>query len=311
MKKDFYWYKIYSIKGIGPKRLYRIYELLKKENISIEQLFEKKEFLNDIKFIDLINLKNSSEVTEDLYNLLKKKNIEIISFENENYPKKLRTRLKDEAPPILFVLGKTSILNSKSLAIIGSRNASQKALSIAREFAFSLASNGYTIISGYAKGIDTEAHIGSLEGGGSTIMVLSYGILEFKLKQSLKNKLWEKRITAISQFHPKEKWKAANAMKRNSVVCGISEGVIVIESGPERDEKGRSSGTFQGGLTALSLNIPLFVLSPKILGYSARGNIELIKKGGIEIQTWEDIVNFFKERKLKKKIEKLVQPKLF
>ena len=71
-------------------------------------------------------------------------------------------------------------------------------------------------------------------------------------------------------------------MIRNKTIVGLSNAVIVVQAGPEKDEKGNMSGTFNSGKTALKYNIPLFVLSPSVV-VNAKGNKDLIKQGAIEI----------------------------
>ncbi|MBM4401580.1 MAG: hypothetical protein FJ045_06485, partial [Crenarchaeota archaeon] len=132
-------------------------------------------------------------------------------------------------------------------------------------------------------GVDTIAHLSAIESEGTTTFVLSYGILEFSLKKDFRDLPWQKNILAVSQFHPKQKWQASNAMVRNKLVVSLSDAVVVAESGPEVDSEGKMSGTFDAGTNALKLGVPLFVLSPASLPTEAIGNRELIKLGGIEL----------------------------
>ena len=69
-------------------------------------------------------------------------------------------------------------------------------------------------------------------------------------------------------------------MTRNKLVCALSKAVVVIESGPEKDSQGKMSGTFNTAQTALSMNLPLFVLNPKCFDNPPKGNADLIDLGG-------------------------------
>ena len=111
----------------------------------------------------------------------------------------------------------------------------------------------------------------------------------------------------VSQFKPNEPWGAHNAMVRNKLVCALSKAVIVISSGPEKDQKGRMSGTFDAGKTALKLGIPLFVLSPNLLSTKPEGNAQLIKMGAKEITDCENIAELINSENQKKE----AQNKLF
>lgn len=80
-------------------------------------------------------------------------------------------------------------------------------------------------------------------------------------------------------------------MQRNKIVTALSDAVIIICSGPERDESGRMSGTFDAGKSALEMKIPVFVLSPTLFSIPPKGNLDLIKLGAIEFNNEEDILS--------------------
>lgn len=106
---------------------------------------------------------------------------------------------------------------------------------------------------------------------------------------------WERNSLFVTQFPPYDKFSGQNAMIRNKLVCAMSQTIVVIASGTERDNEGRMSGTFDAGKSALKMNIPVFVLSPKIFKITPQGNIDLIKLGGIEFSNGNDIVNYLSE----------------
>jgi DNA processing protein len=204
----------------------------------------------------------------------------------------LQARGRDFDP--IYYLGSLKLLKrAKKVAIVGSRNASEWALRCARLIAREFGRRGVVIVSGYARGIDSEAHKGALEGKrGATVIVLPEGLLEFKPNKLEGIPNWRKRTLVLSQFAPHEKWKASNAMKRNEVICALSDAVIVVEAGPERDENGKMSGSFQAGKTALKLGVPLFVIIPEpgqlpfddgsILNVPV-GNAKLAEEGAISL----------------------------
>ncbi len=158
---------------------------------------------------------------------------------------------------------------------------SSKGILIARKLAGDLARSGINVVSGYAKGVDSEAHLGALEAEGTTTIVLPYGIKELHQKKMFKEFDWKRDVLAVSQFDPSVKWLASNAMIRNKLVCAISKAVVVIESGPERDTQGKMSGTFNTGITTLKMGLPLFVVKPSCLDNPPNGNVSLIELGGI------------------------------
>lgn len=99
--------------------------------------------------------------------------IKEIEINNKDYPESLK-RIKNP-PKKLYVLGNLELLNSKGIAIVGSRNCTKEGIKNARFFGANIAKAGFTVISGMAKGIDASAHIGALDVKGRTIAVLGNG----------------------------------------------------------------------------------------------------------------------------------------
>ena len=117
-----------------------------------------------------------------------------------------------EVSPILFIKGQRKLLTSDGVAIVGSRNVSDKGIQVAKKVAAELAGEGVNVVSGYAKGVDSAAHLGALESEGTTTMALPYGINELRRKREFRDFNWERDVLAISQFSPETKWLARNAM---------------------------------------------------------------------------------------------------
>lgn len=105
---------------------------------------------------------------------LDKHDARIVTIQDSEYPANLRPLL--DAPPVLFVRGALIPEDKFSMAIVGSRRATSYGLGLARQFARELARHGLTIVSGGARGVDTEAHKGALEGGGRTVAFLGCGV---------------------------------------------------------------------------------------------------------------------------------------
>jgi predicted Rossmann fold nucleotide-binding protein DprA/Smf involved in DNA uptake len=139
------------------------------------------------------------------------------------------------------------------------------------------------VISGFARGVDLQAHLGALQAGGTTSIVLANGILEFSPGQLAGEFDLEREAVVISQFAPKEIWRARNAMTRNHLVCGLARAVVVIEAGKEKDAEGKMSGTFAAAQSALEKQVPLFVIQPTSLEAAPPGNATLIDRSAIPI----------------------------
>ncbi len=280
INRDYFWFRLFKTRGIGPKSLTSIAKMLETQQLDPEMLPRNQNDLST-QFPGLAKILNGKIRDEDRekvleeYEQLKNLGIEIIYPGHSDFPPNLL-----EISPVLFTKGQRKRLMFDSVAIVGARNVSDKGSSVARKLAGDLANKGINVVSGYAKGVDSEAHLGALEVEGTTTIVLPYGIKELQQKKSFKEFDWKRDVLVVSQFDPAVKWLASNAMIRNKLVCALSKAVVVIESGTERDEKGKMSGTFSAAKTTLDMDLPLFVLDPSLLDNSPRGNAELIALGG-------------------------------
>jgi DNA processing protein len=308
-------YKLSNIEGFGTKTLNIIIERIRAKQKTLEDIFNlsEKEFQNlfpefgkgryaKINYQSLFNY--NDEILEKGYNILLEKGVEIITCFDEEYPQFIIEKFDNLPPPILFGKGNTSLLNADSVAIIGSRDMDTFGLDTTKKIAQHLSENGYNIVSGYAKGVDTSAHLGALGCDGTTTAVLSCGINQTPIKNEIQEIYSrENDLLLISQFKPNEPWSAHNAMIRNKLVCTLSKVVIVIYSGPEKDQQGRMSGTFDAGKTALKFGIPLLVLSPNLFTSKPAGNTQLIKMGAKEITDCKNVNELIKSIYKKKEAQ--------
>ncbi|HLG34295.1 MAG TPA: DNA-processing protein DprA [Bacteroidia bacterium] len=306
--KEYNWFKLFNTTGFGAKSIHYIFRNLQSHGLAIHDLFELdtaqlQNYFPEIgrgKFsrASLPSLQHPDE--EKIYNdyqKLKEEKVHIITLDDERYPENVLENMQDNAPPILFCKGYLPLLNSKGISIVGSRDVDAFGVMLTKSIASKLAEHGYNVTSGYAKGVDTSAHLGALEAGGTTTIILSFGVTHISIKKEMKELDWERNSLFISQFAPNEKFSGSNAMIRNKLVCAMSQAIVVIASGPERDKEGRMSGTYDAGKSALKMGIPVFVLSPQVLKPPPQGNIDLIKLGGVEFSDGNDIVNYLTEHK--------------
>ena len=271
INRDYFWFRLFKTRGIGPKLLVSVAKTLEAENLNPEMLPRSQSDLS-AKFPKLAKILNGKIRAEDrergaiAYDQLKKQGINIVYPGHPDFPPDIL-----EIAPILFVKGQQKRLMSDNVSIVGARNVSDKGIHIARKLAGDLAREGINVVSGYAKGVDSEAHLGALEAEGTTTLVLPNGINQLRQKNAFKKFNWDRDVLAVSQFDPDTKWIARNAMVRNKLVCALSKAVVVIESGPERDAQGKMSGTFNAAKTAISMGLLLFVLTPDCLDNASSG----------------------------------------
>ena len=285
MNRDYFWFRLFKARGIGPKLLGSIAKILEAENLTPEMLPRNP---NDLaaQFPELAKILKSKIREEDgekvsaAYEQLKEHGINIIYPGHPDFPPQIL-----EIAPVLFVKGAQKRLTSDSVTIVGARDVSDKGVRITRNLAGELVGKGINIVSGYAAGVDSEAHLGALAAGGTTTLVLSNGIKQLHPKSAFKKFNWDRDVLSVSQFDPDTTWQAWNAMKRNQLVCALSKAVVVVESGPERDAQGKMSGTFNTAKAALDLNLPLFVVTPSCLDNAPKGNADLIALGGYSLNS--------------------------
>ncbi|MCD8081724.1 MAG: DNA-protecting protein DprA [Bacteroides sp.] len=193
-----------------------------------------------------------------------------------DYPQELISFLKNATPPVLSYIGNIDLLRKRKVGFSGSRKVSEKGLGITKDCVGQLVARDVCIISGYAKGVDMEAHQVALESGGSTIFVLPEGINSFRIKKELKE-FWDwERVLVISEFRPTDMWMASRAMQRNGSIIGLSDVMVVVEAGETGGSLAAGERTMGAGR---SLFVPLYGEVPE----SARGNSILIEKGAFPI----------------------------
>ena len=280
---DYFWFRLFKTRDIDPKTLASVAKILVAENLTPEMLPLNQTDLS-AKSPELAKNLNGKIHTEDrdkvstAYAQLKEQEINIIYPGHPDFPSQLL-----EIAPILFVKGQQKRLMSDSVTIVGARDVSDKGIRITRNLSGELVDHGINIVSGYADGVDLEAHLGALAAGGTTTLVLSDGIKQLRQKNAFKKFNWDRDVLAVSQFDPDAKRHLWYALARNQLVCGLSKAVVVIESGPEQDANGKMSGTFYTAKTALDMNLPLFVLDPNCLDNPPEGNADLIALGGYSL----------------------------
>lgn len=216
----------------------------------------------------------------ETWQTLQQKGVTVLVRGQAGYPDRINKVLGETAPPILYVLGRTELFQKPSVGFCGSRKASDKGLKVAEDASRLLAKEQVNVISGYAHGVDLAAHRGALEAGGTTTIVLAEGILHFRTKEQLQDALGDDplaRALVVSEFPPRLPWKAHSAMTRNRTICGLSNAMVVIESGLE-------GGTFEAGKTTLDLKLPLFCVEYAETVPSAAGNPYFLQHGAISLK---------------------------
>lgn len=223
-------------------------------------------------------LAEAAEVSDELAS----RNIDVCFFGEAKYPQRLA--LMNRPPAVLFTWGNQDLLNELGLGMCGSRNASERGIAAARHCGVVVADHKLMIISGYARGVDTETHLAALGSGGRTAIVLAEGILHFRRKRAFAGVDFDPtRIVVISQFAPSQVWSVGAAMSRNRVIVGLGKALVVIEAG-------ETGGTLDAGMQALKAGKPVLALEFSD-GATPAGNRLLHEKGAVRINNKQHLAD--------------------
>jgi DNA processing protein len=208
--------------------------------------------------------------------------VKIIPFGSGIYPARLRSIA--DPPPCLYVKGEIRQQDDKAVAVIGTRSASHYGRRVARDLCRGLASLGFTVISGMARGIDGVAHDEALNAGGRTIAVLGSGVDRAYPPEH--RKLYH-RISengaVISELPLGAPPLAFNFPARNRLISGLSAGVVVVEA----TEK---SGSLITAAIALEQGREVFAVPGEVGSSRSRGGHRLIRQGAKLVENVDDIL---------------------
>ncbi len=208
----------------------------------------------------------------------------IIPNDSSTFPQQLLA-LKNN-PKELYCFGNELILNSKAIAVVGSRHFSDYGRNVVLSLVAELASLDFTIVSGLAQGIDTFSHQICLKLSKQTIGVLGFGINYLKDFENvgLCEQIIEENLGAIvSPFSPQQKPEKWTFISRNKVIAGMSVATLVIEAVAK-------SGTFHTVDASLELSRPVFAVPGSIFSHNSKGVHKLIKQGAYLTDCLDDIV---------------------
>lgn len=206
-------------------------------------------------------------------------------------------------PGEIYCRGDTGLLNFRpSVAIVGSRRATDYGLKQTRKIAFTLAKSGIVVVSGLALGVDAEAHRGALEAGGKTIAVLGCAIDEIypAQNQSIGDKILKSNNLIISEYPPGAVIYKTNFPQRNRIIAGLSQAVIITEAAEK-------SGALITAFLALDYNREVFALPGNIDRINSKGTNYLIKIGASCLTDASDVLDFF-EISEKTKVQRNLSP---
>lgn len=232
------------------------------------------------------------------------KGADIVTFSDSRYPANLRET--HDPPPYLYVKGRLVEGDKLSVAVVGSRMATQYGRQLTKKISGDIAAKGITIVSGGARGIDTEAHKGAIAAGGRTIAVLGCGIdVAYPAENAGLFKAVAESGAVVTEFPMGTPPEAVNFPQRNRIISGISMGVVVMEAADD-------SGSLITASCSLDQGREVYAVPGSVGSPTSRGTNSLIKKGAKLVEGPEDILvdlfpymkGYLRELELFKKPEK-------
>lgn len=198
----------------------------------------------------------------------------VVSRSDNNYPQRLKNRLYEVAPALLYGCGDYALLDKGGLAVVGSRDIDNSLISYTKAIAKLAAHAGRTIISGGARGVDQAAMQGAIEAGGTVCGVLAESLEKAVLNRENRDLILSKKLTLISPFDPNVRFLVGNAMQRNKYIYALADAALVVNSDYEK------GGTWAGAKEQLEKYklVPVYVRSTGVI---SKGLDALIKKGAI------------------------------
>lgn len=200
------------------------------------------------------------------------KGLWVMSRKDEHYPPRIKA-LGPPAPPVLYGAGDRRLLSGEgqALAIVGSRDVDEATLEYTRELARACAVDRIAIVSGGARGVDSQAMGAAMERGGTAIGVLADKLTRAAVAAEHREALVEGQLVLISPYDPDAGFTIGNAMGRNKYVYALTDAALVVHASPG------SGGTWAGAEEALKKGRPpVFVL---LMEPAPEGNVMLLTKG--------------------------------
>jgi DNA processing protein len=232
----------------------------------------------------LVEGRRHTRALEEELALARRHGLTLVTLQDAAYPNVLRAI--HDPPVVLYVKGRLPAPEEATIALVGSRRASTYGVEVARRLAYDLALGGVTVISGLARGIDGAAHRGALEAHGRTIGVLGGGVCRFYPKEhdALASQMAEAGGAVISEYPMRMSPLAQNFPRRNRIISGLSQGVVVVEAAPR-------SGALITCDLALEQGRAVFAVPGQITAVTAGGTNRLLREGAIPVTCAQDILD--------------------
>ena len=196
----------------------------------------------------------------------------VVSRADAGYPQRLKKRLGEDAPPVLYGCGDASILDAGGLAVVGSRNVDEALIEYTEDAGRLAAAARRVVISGGARGVDQAAMRGAQDAGGIVVGILADGLEKAAVRREHREALMNGRLALTCPYDPAARFNVGHAMQRNKLIYALADAALVVNSDY------RKGGTWAGASEQLErLNfVPIYV---RVDGDAGKGLAELQKLG--------------------------------
>jgi DNA processing protein len=279
------WLAIIRADGVGPVTFIRLIKYFG----SAERILGAS--VSELTKVEGIGFKTAEQIaatrnkfdTSAELELAEKLGVWIINMEDKRYPPVLEQIY--DPPPVLYIKGTLSRQDNLAISIVGTRRCSLYGQEQASRFAHLLASAGFTIVSGMARGIDTAAHHGALSASGRTIAVQGCGLANiFPPENKNLFELITESGACVSELPLQYEPLAENFPTRNRIIAGLSLGTIIIEAG-------LNSGALITARAALENNSEVMAVPGKIDSPLSKGTHQLLKQGARLVESVDDVMD--------------------
>ncbi len=290
MKNPQYLLALHEINGLGPMRLKTLLDFFQDPKLIWEMDIKELKAIKETNGISipenvLTNLEEFRKTTnlEQILENLDRSRIKWLSFFDDDYPKKLKEIY--DPPIIVYYKGEFEPTDDRAIGVVGTRKITGYGKLVTEKFAKELVASGFTIVSGLARGVDTQAHRSALESGGRTIAVLGGGLNKIYPPENMKlvDQIIDGQGAVVTEFPPEYESLPGNFPARNRIISGLSLAVLVTEAASD-------SGSLITARVALEQGRDVFAVPGPITSDLSRGPADLIKDGARLVFEAEEIL---------------------
>jgi DNA processing protein len=230
---------------------------------------------------NLVKMRSQVDLA-DVWKGIQNRRIQVITWNDKAFPRRLKDI--DQPPPVLYALGEIVPEDEWAVAVVGTRRVTPYGRQVTEEVARRLASNGVTVVSGLARGVDAIAHQAALSAGGRTLAVLGCGV--DRIYPPEHQRLAEQicaQGALISDYAPGTAPDASNFPPRNRIISGLSMATVVVEAG-------ETSGALITAKFAAEQGREVFAVPGNILAPQSLGANRLIQQGARPLLDAGDIL---------------------